>query len=74
MQKVQAEEQSEVPTQRPQGGTEKKQKMRELTQLFVSWSLSSIKMLRHKDHFIKKAIHTVNTTLLTLILIRHITP
>jgi hypothetical protein len=53
MQKVQAEEQFEVPTQRSTGGNEKKHKMRELTQLFVSWSLYSFKMPRQKDHFMK---------------------
>jgi hypothetical protein len=74
MQKVQAEEQSEVQTQRSPGGTEKKHKMRELTQLFISWSLCYIKMFRHKYNFKKKALHTVTTSLLTFILIGHITP
>jgi len=34
MQKVQAETQSEIPTQFSPGGTEKKHEMRELTQLY----------------------------------------
>jgi len=53
MQKVQADERSELPTQCSTGGTEKKHEMRGLTALFVSWSLYSFAMLKQKDHWMK---------------------
>jgi hypothetical protein len=62
MQKVQAEEQSDVPTQYSPGGTEEKYEMRELTELFVSWSLYSFTMLRLRRSFNEIKRHSTPST------------